>query len=140
MVPGKVLYEFKYANEDFESFGAVLRGFLNDVPGFQLGSAISVAVFAVAGPVENDRVEFTNRKSWTIDGRKLEAAGLGIERCKLINDFVANGYGLLTLGKKDLYCLQDVPRVRDGLLPLLMMMPGSMWWCVRYCASGILCV
>jgi glucokinase len=54
------------------------------------------ACFAVAGPVKDNVVRFTNRASWSIDG-DLIAEELGIEKVLLINDFLAVGYGLLTL-------------------------------------------
>ena len=65
---------------------------------------------AVAGPVEANRVHFTNR-NWAIDGAQL-ASALGIARIRLINDFVAVGYGLLTLDReKECVCLQAAPHV-----------------------------
>ena len=53
------------------------------------------ACIAVAGPVKDDRVTFTNL-GWVICGRTIESE-FGIPTVKLINDFVAVGYGLLTL-------------------------------------------
>eukprot|EP00965_Chrysotila_dentata_P237863 6202164-Pleurochrysis_carterae.AAC.1 len=60
-------------------------------------STPSAACFAVAGPVDKNAVTFTNR-NWRIDGPEVESS-LGIKKVRLINDFVANGYGLLTLDK-----------------------------------------
>jgi len=72
-----------------------------------------VASLAVAGPVDNNRVVFTNN-NWTIDGTAI-AREFGIGEVMLMNDFVANGYGLLTLdlspGSKDVKLLQDAPKV-----------------------------
>lgn len=54
------------------------------------------ACLAVAGPVAHNKVQFTNRESWSIDGDVLSQF-FGITVVHLINDFVANGYGLLCL-------------------------------------------
>ena len=87
--PGTVVAEKQYLNGDFSSFDEIVEAFLG-----QRGP-IAAACLAVAGPVEKNAVNFTNR-DWTIDGAKLEAK-FGIGKVRLINDFVANGYGLLTL-------------------------------------------
>jgi hypothetical protein len=58
-------------------------------------SQVVGACIAVAGPVKDDRVTFTNL-GWVICGRTIESE-FGIPKVKLINDFVAVGYGLLTL-------------------------------------------
>lgn len=56
-------------------------------------------------------MNFTNVKTgWTIDGGVLKAE-LGIPKIKLINDFEAQGYGLLTLRDSEKKKLNDgVPR------------------------------
>jgi len=63
-------------------------------------------------------VEFTNR-DWSIDGNAVEA-DMGIASVRLVNDFVANGYGLLTLdegpGSEEVVVLQDAPRVKRGVI------------------------
>lgn len=107
-IPGEMLLERKYPNEDFADFDAVWGQFRADAAaeaGVDAGERIADAALAVAGFVADDRVEFTNR-DWVIDGRELEAKH-GVGRAKLVNDFVSNGYGLLTLGTKDLHCLQE---------------------------------
>ena len=54
----------------------------------------------------NNCVSFTNREGRTVDG-DLVARELGILEVKLINDFAAVGYGLLTLDKDtETVCLQ----------------------------------
>lgn len=75
-----------------------------------------IACFAVAGPVKNNRVVMTNlggqnftsdkkvdtsRLEIVLDGDLLEKNDFGllkfIKRCKVVNDFVGQGYGLLDL-------------------------------------------
>jgi glucokinase len=72
------------------------------------------ACFAVAGPVTNNCVSFTNRDSWSIEGDDI-ARTFGIQVVKLVNDFVAVGYGLLTL-KDETECqvLQAAPKVHGA--------------------------
>lgn len=63
-----------------------------------------VACFAVAGPVEDNKVQMSNLHDLEIDGHAI-ARGMYcyetyVERirvCKIINDFVAQGFGCLTL-------------------------------------------
>ena len=64
------------------------------------------ACFAVAGPVTNNKVKFTNRDSWSIEGDIIQEK-VGIRKVRLINDFLAVGYGLLTIDEEtECKCLQ----------------------------------
>jgi len=74
--------------------------------------------FAVAGPVDRNMVTFTNRSTWVIDGMEL-AKKFGIEQVTLVNDFVANGYGLLTLTDSETHTLQDVPAQAGAPIALI---------------------
>lgn len=74
-----------------------------------------MACFAVAGPVQNNSATMTNlggqhasaktvdpsRMEIVIDGDKIQSSNHGllkyITKCKLVNDFVGQGYGLLDL-------------------------------------------
>ena len=85
----------------------MIKQFLNEASAHVRPTA---ACFAVAGPVDNNAVTFTNR-NWKIDGAEVQKR-LGIKKVRLINDFVANGYGLLTLDTaKECITLQDAPAV-----------------------------
>ncbi|CAD7934615.1 unnamed protein product [Amoebophrya sp. A120] len=58
---------------------------------------VSACCIAVAGPVVNGEVEFTNLP-WNVREDELaECLSLEPTRVRLINDFVANGYGIETL-------------------------------------------
>ncbi len=98
--PGTLLFHRKYQNHEFPTFDTLLQRFLDDT---KLEANITTvpisACFAVAGPVAKNKVQFTNRESWVIDGDKISNA-FGIKRVRLVNDFVANGYGLLCLDEK----------------------------------------
>jgi len=63
-----------------------------------------VACLAIAGPVRDNRVQMSNLKDIVIDGHAIETGMFceeiyvkRIKVCKVINDFVAQGYGCLTL-------------------------------------------
>ena len=84
---GIQLHEDKYKNEQFNSFLEIFQHFLKDVKVPPVA-----ACFAVAGPVTNNRVSFTNLDKWMIDGAEVSKK-LGIKKVKLVNDFVAVGYG-----------------------------------------------
>lgn len=94
-IPGELILNKKYQNQDFESFIDVLKQFLQDA---NASSPPLTACFAVAGPVKDNVVRFTNRASWSIDGDFISKE-LGISCVKLINDFLAVGYGILTLNE-----------------------------------------
>lgn len=69
------------------------------------------ACFAVAGPVKENTVRFTNRDSWSIDG-DLIAQDMKIPVVRLVNDFLAVGYGILTLdNEKECVVLQKGVKV-----------------------------
>eukprot|EP00899_Mesostigma_viride_P017358 jgi/Mesvir1/25623/Mv01847-RA.1 len=113
--PGREVFKREYQNENFARFEDVVVAFLRDaqkeigLPGITSAEGgPQVACFAVAGPVDANRVAFTNRSAWVIDGSQLQTV-LGIEQVSLINDFVANGYGLLTLAPSEVHVLQDAP-------------------------------
>lgn len=66
-----------------------------------------VCCLACAGGIVNNTVDFTNIKTgWKIDGEVL-ATILEIPVVTLINDFEAQGYGLLTLGDREVHKLNN---------------------------------
>lgn len=97
--PGLLLKQEKYLNQEYRSFVEVVTQFLQEL---HLQKPPLTACFAVAGPVKDNAVTFTNRSDWSLDGSRLEAM-LGIAKVTLCNDFLAVGYGLLTL-EEDTEC------------------------------------
>ncbi|MEO0708185.1 MAG: glucokinase [Cyanobacteria bacterium J06649_5] len=104
--PIDVLYEQTYVSQDFpdlvpmvETFFVAAKETLETLP------SPDVACFGIAGPVVNNRSELTNLK-WSLDAKVLEEK-LNIPRIELINDFAANGYGVLALADSDLHTLQS---------------------------------
>ena len=72
------------------------------------GGKVPVACcLACAGGITNNTVSFTNvEKGWVIDGYQLQKS-LSIPKVQLINDFEAQGYGLLTLTDDEKIPLTD---------------------------------
>eukprot|EP00747_Dinoflagellata_sp_TGD_P025252 gnl/TRDRNA2_/TRDRNA2_131124_c1_seq2.p1 gnl/TRDRNA2_/TRDRNA2_131124_c1~~gnl/TRDRNA2_/TRDRNA2_131124_c1_seq2.p1 ORF type:complete len:426 (-),score=92.19 gnl/TRDRNA2_/TRDRNA2_131124_c1_seq2:86-1363(-) len=89
----RLIYKMKFKNEKFESFTAVVQAFLKAAGLEQTPPAI--ACLAVAGVVVDNTCSFVNL-GWVIDAEKLQEE-TGITQIALINDFVAQGYGILTL-------------------------------------------
>lgn len=79
-----------------------------------LSSVQVVACLAIAGPVRTDNTVFvTNMRGGTsIDGNEIERCADGllglVVRCKLVNDFVGQGYGALDLDLSR-ECVELVP-------------------------------
>eukprot|EP00055_Hartaetosiga_balthica_P018561 m.134768 g.134768 ORF g.134768 m.134768 type:complete len:406 (+) comp9726_c0_seq1:33-1250(+) len=96
-----------YKNEGFQQFQDVIAQFLEDVVKEASTNVdeIASACFAVAGPVMNNAVVMTNR-SWAFNGVEL-GRRFNISSVRLINDFAANGYGLLTLAPSEYQELQE---------------------------------
>ena len=81
------------------------------------------ACFAVAGPVQNRRVIFTNLNDWVIDADEVSRT-LGIRKVSLVNDFVAVGYGLLTLNEEK-ECIQLQGGNKDLSAPIAAVGAGT---------------
>jgi len=100
--PARILKVEKYRNASFESFADIVRTFLSEA---LLDAPPMLACLGVAGVVVDNAVRFVNL-GWTVRGSELEQE-FGIARVVLINDFEAQGYGLLTLDPlKDCEVLQ----------------------------------
>jgi len=110
-VPGstpthQLVHVHKYLNAEYASFEEVCQVFVDEVRNMT-GEVPQTCCLACAGGILNNAVKFTNvGKGWSIDGYKLQGV-LGIEKVKLINDFEAQGYGLLTLSSHEKVPLND---------------------------------
>lgn len=106
-----VVAQMYYKNNDFQSFSEVLCSFIS-MPAVR-DVKIHSCCFAVAGPVTENHINFTNREGWIIDGNSIKEE-FGIDSVILMNDFVVNGYGLLSLTKHELAVLQEGKNVEHG--------------------------
>ncbi|KAG3129394.1 hypothetical protein PC128_g26870, partial [Phytophthora cactorum] len=121
IAPGDAIFAKKYLNEDHSSFNEVCHLFMNEA---KLTDQVPEAcVLACAGPILNNTVDFTNVEfGWKIDGASLQKE-LGIKQVKLINDFAAMGYGLLTLRPHEYMVLNDAPK--DETAPMATIGAGT---------------
>jgi len=103
VAPGILLFEEKFPNLMFKSLEDIIANFLNR---HCRDTKPTVAVLAVAGIVTNNCCRYTNL-DWVVDGGQI-AKDLGIGRVEVINDFVAQGYGTLTLNDEEVEKLNDV--------------------------------
>jgi glucokinase len=87
-----------YASRDHDGLEAMLRVFLRAHP-----ADVERACFGVAGPVRNGHVQTTNLP-WPVDAASV-AAALGRDHVGLVNDLVANAYGIAELGPGDVAAL-----------------------------------
>lgn len=93
----------RYDSKRFNSFSDVLQSFLGAVK-----TPVNIAVFACAGPVQDNTVKFTNLP-WKISARAVEKR-FNIDRVELINDLQGIAYAVpecakllaLTKNKPDL--------------------------------------
>ncbi|KAI9030350.1 glucokinase [Hyaloraphidium curvatum] len=114
--PGRSVFDHKYLNEKFDSFVDVMKQFIEDSKSATGDSEIASACLACAGPILDNTVSFTNvREGWNIAGDEL-AKVFKIPKVKLLNDFEAMGYGLLTLDDSECHVLQDVKPVPGGVI------------------------
>ena len=93
---GTLILSKEYKNNDHESFDEVFALFLKEA-GLSNEPPLTACI-AVAGPVKDNMVRFTNRDGWIIAGRHIEEK-FQIKSVQLVNDFLAAGYGLLTLNE-----------------------------------------
>lgn len=84
-----------YANNKYDSFDAILDGYLS-----QLESCPQQLAVAVAGPVSDNRVTMTNL-GWSLSASDLSSQH-GIAQVQLINDFAALAWATLALDQTDL--------------------------------------
>ena len=120
--PGNLRHSAKYQNEEWVSFDQVLRSFLNDA---NIGHGVHphIACFAVAGPVNDNSASLTNRDGWKITGTDI-AKAFHITKVLVINDFMAVGYGLLTIDDV-LECVTIQNGVKDRNAPIACIGAGT---------------
>lgn len=103
----RTVYTFNYKTEKHATFNLCLNEFIKECLK-SLGTDsidITACCLACAGPVIGNKVVFTNN-SWVISASEI-SANFAIPHVQLINDFVANGYGLLTLNDQEYQVVQE---------------------------------
>jgi glucokinase len=103
----QILFEKTFPSRERTSLEATLEEFLS-----LQKCDLTRASFGIAGPVRNGRCEATNLP-WVVDSKTV-AKRLGLKRVGLINDLVANAYGIALLQSKDLVMLNKGARQAKG--------------------------
>jgi glucokinase len=99
------LHEARYVSAEFSDLVPMVRKFL-----FEAATAIGHtpnpqnACFSIAGPVVDNTCNLTNL-SWLLDGDRIQD-DLTLDQVRLINDFVAVGYGIEGLEPSHIDTLQ----------------------------------
>ena len=102
--PFAVVDAESFVGRDFPRPGDAIRAYL-DKRG--LSARLAGAVMAVAGPVQNNEIRFTNSQ-WTLSGADLR--GMGFGRAQLVNDYAALAMAAPLLTGADLFTLgPDLP-------------------------------
>lgn len=112
------LHEERYPSQDYPDLAPIVKKFLETVSA-KIGNLprVEKACFGIAGPVINNTSELTN-VNWSLSGTRL-AQSLEIPVVRLINDFAANGYGVLGLVDEDLYTLQKAQCDRNSPIAII---------------------
>jgi glucokinase len=121
----RILFEKTFPSREMASLEAVISVFLSlhktDLTG---------ASFGIAGPVLNGRCEATNLP-WVVDSKAV-AKQLHLEKVGLINDLVANAYGIAALQNKDFVVLNRGARKATGNMAIISAGTGlgqaGMYW------------
>lgn len=117
--PGREIFAEEYPNILFKSFEKIIQTFFDDAAanGFADLPRPKVACFAIAGIVTANQCRYTNL-DWIVSGAEL-AELFGIGRVEIINDFVAQGYGVLTLSDDEKYTLNDATPLNGAPIAVL---------------------
>jgi glucokinase len=102
--------EKAFHSKDYPSLETILREFLRGQ------EKIASACFGVPGPVVGGIVKTTNLP-WVIDTQSIQKE-LSTRNVEIINDLVANAYGIFTLKKRDLVTL-NAGKIKRGNVALL---------------------
>jgi len=101
----RLLFEKTFLSKNYKGLENILKDFLRGKKG------IAAACFGVAGPVTQEVVIATNLP-WWIDIQSLRKV-LPFEKMEVINDLVANAYGISVLKTRDFETL-NVGKVKKG--------------------------
>ncbi|MFH0996824.1 MAG: glucokinase [Pseudomonadota bacterium] len=121
----QILFEKTFPSREKTSLESALTEFLS-----LYDCDLTRASFGIAGPVRNGRCEATNLP-WVVDSKTL-AKQLRLKRVGLMNDLVANAYGIPLLQSKDFVILNKGARNAKGNRALISAGTGlgeaGMFW------------
>jgi glucokinase len=97
----------RFQNENYSTLNEVILEFLGSLEPELRQTPVTGAGFGLAGPVVRG-VCRTSNLPWVADTKELQGV-LGIERVRLINDLVANGFGISLLSGDQLVAVREAP-------------------------------
>lgn len=106
----------RFRAEDFDSIDEAADAYIGSI-----ADKPQTACFAVAGPVTDEQVEFTN-SPWVLNIEQFKQA-LALKRFRVVNDFEALAAGVRSLQDED--CLKVKPGAGDQAAPVLVIGPGT---------------
>lgn len=106
----------KFKSRDFDVFEDLLQGFISSID-----HKPSKAILAVAGPVHDQRAEFTNQ-NWEVNSRLIEKA-CKIPKVHLINDFEAMARSVPEMSQKNFIEINQGVVAENA--PILVAGPGT---------------
>jgi glucokinase len=106
----RLLFEKTYLSKNYKGLENILVDFVRGQ------RVIAAACFGVAGPVTEEVIVATNLP-WWIDVQLLQK-GLSLKKVEVINDLVANAYGISVLKKGDFEIL-NAGKIRKGTQALI---------------------
>ncbi len=111
----KLLHRQNFLNSHFKNFPEILRAFIEHA--HIALKDVEHTCLAVAGPISEGKVQFTNLP-WFIEESRLEEE-LKLKNIKLINDFEAVGYGIQTLAPENIVTLQTGHVAQNGPISII---------------------
>ena len=105
-----------YKTSDFKNIETALEHYLN-----QINKHPEKMVFGVAGLVQDGCVKLTNA-DFEVNQKTLETL-YPKSKIKIVNDFILQGYGVLTVDKKDLRAISDI--TKEGAGHKVVLGPGT---------------
>ena len=113
-----VLHRQNFSNANFKSLSEILQAFAKHTDlSLEKLEKINQVCFAVAGPISEGKVQFTNLP-WFVEETQLKAE-LNLQNVKLINDFEAIAYGIRTLSPQNIRCLQPGLPQKDSPISII---------------------
>ncbi|WP_428408377.1 glucokinase [Hyphococcus sp.] len=106
----------RFRAKDFDTIRDAAGAYLHSI-----GAAPASACFAVAGPVTDDNIEFTNSR-WVLNIAEMKK-GLALKRLRVVNDFEALATGVPVLRQEDFFSVK--PGRGDPQAPVLVIGPGT---------------
>jgi glucokinase len=110
----------RYINSNYETLDDIISDFLIKAGPYAKPNG---ACFAVAGPCMNNVGKLVNGAhgegekggQWVVDGKEIAKRFESLKSVRVINDFVAAGYGILTLNDyEDCVVVHDAPKIRSA--------------------------